>query len=216
MSQGDVEIVRDHFAASNEGDIARALGYYADDVELVVPDDAFLEAPNDRGEQFDRHGTALDRGFQPGDGDHSLPCLDELLMVDADCLKGREPVREEASDACVTSEAASSDHVREATDELDFDLGMRRFHEAFDVALVVSAPGSLNHVDVLLRHRLLREAHGFEGLTFRPVLADAHDFVAPQLVDVRLLGFQLDTALASLDASTHRDDHMRISVNELD
>ena len=124
-------------------------------VVVGVPLDgfSFLEAPNDRGEQFDRHGAALDRGFQPGDGDHSLPCLDELLMVDADCLKGREPVREEASDACVTSEAGSSDYVREATDELDFDLGMRRFHEAFDVALVVSATGSLNHVDVLLRHR---------------------------------------------------------------
>jgi ketosteroid isomerase-like protein len=49
MSQEDVEIVRNHFAATNEGDFARALDYYADDVELVVPDDAFLESGTFKG-----------------------------------------------------------------------------------------------------------------------------------------------------------------------
>src|SRR6185436_19071218 len=56
-------------------------------------------------------------------------------------------------DSCVTTEAASSGYVREAPDEFHFDLGIRHFDDAFDVALVVSPRDSLNYVDVLLRHR---------------------------------------------------------------
>jgi ketosteroid isomerase-like protein len=43
MSEENVRTVRDHFAATNEGDFALAMRYYADDVELVVPGHAFLE-----------------------------------------------------------------------------------------------------------------------------------------------------------------------------
>jgi ketosteroid isomerase-like protein len=43
MSQENVEVVRDHFAATNERDFPRAMSYYAEDVELVVDRDAFLE-----------------------------------------------------------------------------------------------------------------------------------------------------------------------------
>lgn len=37
MADGDAEIVRDQYAATNERDFERAMGHYADDVELVVP-----------------------------------------------------------------------------------------------------------------------------------------------------------------------------------
>jgi ketosteroid isomerase-like protein len=43
MSRENVEIVRDQFAAVNERDFARAMSYYAEDVELVVDAKAFLE-----------------------------------------------------------------------------------------------------------------------------------------------------------------------------
>jgi ketosteroid isomerase-like protein len=43
MSQENVEIVRDQFAATNERDFPRAMGYYAEDVQLVVDPAAFLE-----------------------------------------------------------------------------------------------------------------------------------------------------------------------------
>jgi ketosteroid isomerase-like protein len=43
MSQENVEVVRDQFAATNERDFPRAMSHYADDVELVVDPDAFLE-----------------------------------------------------------------------------------------------------------------------------------------------------------------------------
>jgi ketosteroid isomerase-like protein len=43
MSQGDVEVVRDQFAAVNERDFPRAMSLYAEDVVLVVDSGAFLE-----------------------------------------------------------------------------------------------------------------------------------------------------------------------------
>jgi len=43
MSQENVEVVRDQFAATNERDFPRAMSHYAEDVELVVDPAAFLE-----------------------------------------------------------------------------------------------------------------------------------------------------------------------------
>jgi ketosteroid isomerase-like protein len=43
MSQHDVDIVLEQFAATNERDWARAMSFYADDVELEVHADAFLQ-----------------------------------------------------------------------------------------------------------------------------------------------------------------------------
>ena len=43
MGQEDIEVVREQFAATNERDFPRAMSYYADDVELVVHRDAFLQ-----------------------------------------------------------------------------------------------------------------------------------------------------------------------------
>jgi ketosteroid isomerase-like protein len=36
VSQADVDVVRAQFAATNERDFPRAMGFYADDVVLVV------------------------------------------------------------------------------------------------------------------------------------------------------------------------------------
>ena len=44
MSKENVEVVLDQFAATNERDFPRAMSHYAEDVELVVHSDAFLEA----------------------------------------------------------------------------------------------------------------------------------------------------------------------------
>jgi ketosteroid isomerase-like protein len=43
MSQRDVDIVLNQFAATNERDFARAMTYYAENVELEVHAEAFLE-----------------------------------------------------------------------------------------------------------------------------------------------------------------------------
>jgi ketosteroid isomerase-like protein len=37
VSRENVQALRDHYAATNERDFRRAISYYADDVELVVP-----------------------------------------------------------------------------------------------------------------------------------------------------------------------------------
>jgi len=49
MSQENVEVVCDQFAATNERDFPRAMSYYAEDVELVVDPDAFLETGTFKG-----------------------------------------------------------------------------------------------------------------------------------------------------------------------
>jgi ketosteroid isomerase-like protein len=43
VSQDDIEVVRDQFAAVNERDWARAMSLYAEDVVLVVSPEAFVE-----------------------------------------------------------------------------------------------------------------------------------------------------------------------------
>jgi ketosteroid isomerase-like protein len=51
MSQQDVDIVREQYEATNERDFPRAMGYYAEDVELVVHPGASLESGTFRGRE---------------------------------------------------------------------------------------------------------------------------------------------------------------------
>jgi ketosteroid isomerase-like protein len=68
MSRGDLEVVRDQFAAVNERDFPRAMSYYAEDVELVVHPDAFLErgtfsGRDAVGEWFGNWFATFERGY---------------------------------------------------------------------------------------------------------------------------------------------------------
>jgi ketosteroid isomerase-like protein len=66
MSQENVEIVRDQFEATNEGDFARAMTYYAEDVKLVVHG-GFLEVGTFEGrEEVGRWFGDWFRSFQRG------------------------------------------------------------------------------------------------------------------------------------------------------
>jgi ketosteroid isomerase-like protein len=49
VSQENLEIVLDQFAATNERDFPRAMTYYAEEVELVVHPDAFLQGGTFKG-----------------------------------------------------------------------------------------------------------------------------------------------------------------------
>jgi ketosteroid isomerase-like protein len=42
VSRENVEAVRDHYAATNERDFRRAMSYYAEDVEMVIPGSGLL------------------------------------------------------------------------------------------------------------------------------------------------------------------------------
>lgn len=44
MSQANVEVVREQFAATNAQDFPRAMTFYAEDVELIVEPGAFLDS----------------------------------------------------------------------------------------------------------------------------------------------------------------------------
>jgi ketosteroid isomerase-like protein len=43
MSQENVDVVREYFAVVNDGDFPRVMAFYAEDVELIIPADAFLD-----------------------------------------------------------------------------------------------------------------------------------------------------------------------------
>jgi ketosteroid isomerase-like protein len=49
MSQENVDLVHDQFAATNERDFARAMSHYAEEVELFVDAGAFLEGGTYKG-----------------------------------------------------------------------------------------------------------------------------------------------------------------------
>jgi ketosteroid isomerase-like protein len=67
MSRENVEVVRDQFAATNERDFPRAMSYYAEDVELVVHPDAFLERGTFKGrDAVGRWFGNWFRTFEPG------------------------------------------------------------------------------------------------------------------------------------------------------
>jgi ketosteroid isomerase-like protein len=68
MSQENVQVVLDQFAATNERDFPRAMSYYADDVVLLVDPDAFLERGSFEGREavgqwFANWFTTFERGY---------------------------------------------------------------------------------------------------------------------------------------------------------
>jgi ketosteroid isomerase-like protein len=104
MPQENVEVVRAYFETVNEGNFAGAMRYYADDVELVVPAEAFLEAGRFTGKDavglwFGNWFRAFQRGYQFD--------LDEIREVgDAVFVSARHHGRGKASGAEVRSTIA--------------------------------------------------------------------------------------------------------------
>jgi ketosteroid isomerase-like protein len=69
MSQENVEVVNDQFAATNARDFPRAMSHYAEDVELVVDPNAFLEPGTFKGRQavgkwFGNWFTTFEPGYR--------------------------------------------------------------------------------------------------------------------------------------------------------
>jgi ketosteroid isomerase-like protein len=65
----NLDLVRDQFGATNEGDFARVMTYWADDIELVVPTDAFLDGGAFKGKDavgrfFAEWFRSFERGYQ--------------------------------------------------------------------------------------------------------------------------------------------------------
>jgi ketosteroid isomerase-like protein len=93
MSQENVEVVRDQFAATNERDFPRAMSYYAEDVELVVSPDAFLETGTFTGrEAVGQWFAGWLRTFEPGyrfEIDDARDLGDVVLLVATHHGRGR-------------------------------------------------------------------------------------------------------------------------------
>jgi ketosteroid isomerase-like protein len=94
MAQRNVEIVREHFAATNERDFERAMSYYADDVELIVPrGEGGVEVGTFRGRESvgEWFGDWL-RSFEPGyrfEIEKAVDLGDAVLVLTSHSGRGR-------------------------------------------------------------------------------------------------------------------------------
>jgi ketosteroid isomerase-like protein len=93
MSQENVEVVRDQFAATNERDFRRAMSHYAPDVELVVHPDAFLQGGTFKGQHavgqwFADWFTTFERGYH-FDIEEARDLGDAVLLVASHHGRGR-------------------------------------------------------------------------------------------------------------------------------
>jgi ketosteroid isomerase-like protein len=93
MSQENVEVVRDQFAATNERDFRRAMSLYAEDVELDVHPDAFLEHGTFSGRRavgqwFANWFTTFEAGYR-FDIEETRDLGDAVLLVAAHHGRGR-------------------------------------------------------------------------------------------------------------------------------
>jgi ketosteroid isomerase-like protein len=92
MSQEDVEVVRNQFEATNEGDFERAMTHYADDAKLIVHD-GFLEVGTFEGrEEVGRWFGDWFRSFQRGyhfELEETTDLGDAVLVVASHAGHGR-------------------------------------------------------------------------------------------------------------------------------
>ena len=93
MSQQNIEVVRDQFAAVNERDFPRAMSHYAEDVELVVDATAFLEHGTFKGREavgrwFGNWFATFDRDYR-FEIDDARDLGDVVLLVASHHGRGR-------------------------------------------------------------------------------------------------------------------------------
>jgi ketosteroid isomerase-like protein len=93
MSQSNVDVVRDQFAATNARDFPRAMSYYADDVELWVDPEGFLEAGDFEGrEAVGQWFASWLTTFEPGyrfDITEALDLGEVVLLIASHGGRGR-------------------------------------------------------------------------------------------------------------------------------
>jgi hypothetical protein len=87
--------------------------------------------------------------------------------------------------------------LRQSADDDVFDIGMRPLRRAI-VATFMCGADRAHKLHVLLRHRLLRQPHGFEGIGLVEERLPARDLPVPEGQDER--GAECDLLLAAGEA----------------
>src|SRR5215210_1036740 len=98
---------------------------------------------------------------------------------------------------------------------MPFHVGMRPRQESVEVTSIPGIDGTTDHLDVLLRHRLLRKPGGFEGLGSLHDAFDADHGHPSKGPDLEVAQLAERVALATGPVLVNVNDHAVSSVDEL-
>ena len=99
---------------------------------------------------------------EPVEDKHAIAEVSELGVVRADLLEALKQVVEVTSQACVTAIDPVLDHARHRRHPLA--LRVPELDHRIELFTLERFEGLAHDLHVLLRHRLLRQAHRFEGI----------------------------------------------------
>src|SRR3954471_15992899 len=136
-------------------------------------------------------------------GDHPIACVGNVFNVSPEFLECRDEIGHG-----LYARLAPTDHCRRVEIRVSLEVDDVWSHElrkdADDVAVVEGFVSPAHNLHVLLRHRLLREPHGFEGLVPGEVLLYPGDQTFVQREDVEEAGVHPHPAVL---ACTNKSDY---------
>src|SRR5215212_487091 len=104
--------------------------------------------------------AAASSAGQPDSRNDGFARIDDLLCFDLERIPHLMDCRDEAHEALV---AAIDVWVENVLRKIDDDLGIEKLRRLHEIPLAPEAVAAAHYLDVLLRHRLLRQPGGFES-----------------------------------------------------
>src|SRR5215211_6209351 len=126
-----------------------------------------LEAPHPSGDP-----AAASSAGQPDSRNDDFARIDDLLCFDLEHIPHLMDCLDEAHEALV---AAIDVWVENVLRKIDDNLGIEKLRRLHEIPLAPEAVAAAHYLNVLLRHRLLRQPGGFEGLVRIGVAVDPHE-----------------------------------------
>src|SRR5512132_705527 len=135
---------------------------------------AVLQRPHRTIDTFDIDATLASPGMNAENGDDALTSLDELLRIPTPAFPAALPVGLPTKQSFQPPVLTRLRYVV----VVDLNLRVESFKGRFQVAAYVRVVGTAHDLHVLLRHRLLPQPGGFEGLCLGAEQPIAHELAA--------------------------------------
>ena len=136
--------------------------------------------------------------------ENGRPSVEESLGWDLESSVGGVDSIEVGTQSVITAKQ----RLRSGEDRREFEVRIGQLEHCLEVSTVVGGVPSAHDLHVLLRHRLLREAHGFKGFIQLQLVVIDHlcDLAPPQGADQGVASGKLDAAsLALAEHQEHGD-----------